>query len=252
MFAKHNNTKPAFTLVELLVVISIIAVLLAVLMPSLNKAREMAKTTICRSNFKQLGLGLFMYANNNNNKWPSKFNVPSGDPLVTYNGLPIKYYSSWQLWLDHPTNTNLWLSRIRPAFLDLLTPRYLPDNKIYFCPNASKNKTFASVKDSWNIAQRNIIIGQWTYQSYNMDWSPKGKTLDKTKYGFQALWGAGTSGAKNLAPLFSDLYYIYADTGKLVPEFTWHTAGESILFNDGHCEFVKPASEWFAPVAMSR
>jgi prepilin-type N-terminal cleavage/methylation domain-containing protein len=55
---KHLN---AFTLVELLVVISIIALLLAILMPALNKARTAAQTTVCCSNVKQLGMAISLY-----------------------------------------------------------------------------------------------------------------------------------------------------------------------------------------------
>ena len=61
----------AFTLVELLVVISIIAILLAILMPSLQAARNQARRIICGSNVKQMGLGLVTYANQNDNKMPS-------------------------------------------------------------------------------------------------------------------------------------------------------------------------------------
>jgi prepilin-type N-terminal cleavage/methylation domain-containing protein/prepilin-type processing-associated H-X9-DG protein len=58
---KHKG----FTLVELLVVISIIAILLAVLVPSLKKARELAKSTVCRTRLHSLGLALLLYANDN-------------------------------------------------------------------------------------------------------------------------------------------------------------------------------------------
>jgi len=51
----------AFTLVELLVVIAIIALLLGVLMPALNKAKEMAKAVLCGGNIRQFNLGLSMY-----------------------------------------------------------------------------------------------------------------------------------------------------------------------------------------------
>ncbi len=60
--------KRAFTLVELLAVISIIAVLLAILMPSLRKAKEMAARVACLSNQKQLGLAWVMYAQDNDNR----------------------------------------------------------------------------------------------------------------------------------------------------------------------------------------
>ena len=50
------NKRSGFTLIELLVVIAIIAVLMAILMPALNRVREQGKRAVCLSNVKQLGL----------------------------------------------------------------------------------------------------------------------------------------------------------------------------------------------------
>lgn len=72
-----NIKSKGFTLVELLVVISIIALLLAVLMPALNKAREQAVKTICASNMKTTGTSMYMYLSDNKNTLPPDYMPPS-------------------------------------------------------------------------------------------------------------------------------------------------------------------------------
>ncbi|MHC4331052.1 MAG: type II secretion system protein, partial [Planctomycetota bacterium] len=57
--------KEGFTLIELLVVIAIIAILLAILMPALNRVREQGKRAVCLSNLKQLSLAWILYADDN-------------------------------------------------------------------------------------------------------------------------------------------------------------------------------------------
>ncbi|MCL5408992.1 MAG: DUF1559 domain-containing protein [Candidatus Omnitrophica bacterium] len=65
------NYKAAFSLIELLVVIAIIAILAAMLLPALEQAREKARQTVDMGNLKQIGLALEMYADDNNNFYPS-------------------------------------------------------------------------------------------------------------------------------------------------------------------------------------
>ena len=69
--AVSKGKHAAFTLVELLVVIGIIGILIAILVPSLARAREQAKATTCASQLRQLGLGLMIYAQANAGNLPA-------------------------------------------------------------------------------------------------------------------------------------------------------------------------------------
>ncbi len=59
-----------FTLIELLVVIAIIALLMAILMPALHRAKQQGRKVGCANNLKQIGLSLHMFGNENDGKLP--------------------------------------------------------------------------------------------------------------------------------------------------------------------------------------
>lgn len=69
--------RDAFTLVELLIVIGIVAVLASLLLPALTRSREQARSTVCRNNMKQLTYGVFSYAHDKDD------NLPTTGPATT-------------------------------------------------------------------------------------------------------------------------------------------------------------------------
>src|SRR5258708_40121630 len=101
---RMHSKRQAFTLVELLVVIGIIALLIAILLPALSKARAQGNWVKCQSNMKQLFTGYLMYTQDNKGYMPwraSRGQGPRPDPSRPATDFP--YANDWIHWQDVTT-----------------------------------------------------------------------------------------------------------------------------------------------------
>src|SRR5262245_16135453 len=119
--ALNSFPRNAFTLVELLVVIGIIAVLISVLLPALSRAREQSKRVQCLSNLRQIGMALVAYTIENK----------GGLPGVASRSTP--WPEDWIYWQkDRPTFS---ATQGPGTFADSRIARYLGKNEgVMFCP----------------------------------------------------------------------------------------------------------------------
>jgi prepilin-type processing-associated H-X9-DG protein len=122
-----RSSPTAFTLVELLVVIGIISLLIALLLPALNKAREAAKDVQCRSNLRQLLSACHLYAHDNHGWFPTR-------------GLDDDFYGT-RAWFRGGVYGNRWTTNSSHAnpptdreAATKLAPRYVTP-AVFFCPS---------------------------------------------------------------------------------------------------------------------
>lgn len=175
----------AFTLVELLVVISIIALLIAILLPSLTKAREQAKTVKCLSNVRSMMMGINYYIQDNNDMLPGPLHAPiyrlTGDQLD-----PNSQFRNFNKTTERP-----WflLARIAPLLAKSDTRATFAD-EVATCPTLLKQ-----VPDERFVASKQVV-NDFGVSGVNPSWSRPFHYLPNT-------WG-------NTAPVY---YFGWTNVG---------------------------------------
>jgi len=137
----------AFTLIELLVVIAIIAILMAILIPTLNRAREQGKRISCMNNLKQLMLSWNMYATDNDEKIVFAMTSSGAETDPTFGGSSTKRQKAWAYYMGANASEDQQRQGLRDGGLY----EYVKEEKLFKCPTGVRGELITySITDAMN------------------------------------------------------------------------------------------------------
>lgn len=212
---RHRHS---FTLIELLVVVAIIAVLAAMLLPSLQKARESGKKTVCLGNMRQIHLGLMMYSDDNNGWFPPVHTTTMNAFIRDNSGT-----ASWDY-----TGTS-WM------------PRSVPVTKILICPGADRVFT-----ETWPLSGNYGATGTYCSTYHILAATGNSAATSFNYYGIPT-WGTAYPQSGNYRPVVPNIRFLNSTiTGYGTPSdgvgaiYVW-SAAEQAAVVDG---FDPSDSQW--------
>jgi len=225
--SKNHHCHGKFTLIELLVVIAIIAILAAMLLPALNKARDTAKSISCVNNLKQLGTASMLYTESYDGFLPPAIDLTSGSITAGY-----PFWAFLEPMLKKTTDNPAYSSN---------------RHAVFHCPSQIGTDTGFTGLKSYNNYSYNGWAGYFVdsradsrYAAYRIDKITN--PSDKIQMGDARIYpdAANSDGT----PL---TYYCYGTVAHgtsvcinlLMPLSGPHSLGPNLLFIDGHVKGMK-------------
>ncbi len=236
---KRASKKTGFTLVELLVVIGIIALLISILLPSLNRARETANRVKCAANLKQIGSGLLLYSNENKGLFPRTY-APATTGAVT-----VSFATTGQGTVDPFVTASTVPAYNIPAAMFLMIRQVDLTPSVFICPSGTAE---ADLMANLPATSRSNFTGDGTSAQVNKNLS----------YSFVNVYPTNTAIANGYKTFITAFSSDFATAADIAPSgVTWTNIttgvtrstvitgnsknhdqdGQNVLYADGHAEF---------------
>ena len=208
-----QKARAAFTLIELLFVIAIIAILAAILFPVFARARENARRSSCQSNLKQLGLGIMQYTQDYDERLPGSVGGTAGNNLE----------GGWMVYSSFGETGNTY----NPAKGSIYP--YVKSSQIFVCPSDTIGQTTG---DSYAINSCTLAGTGPGGQGKSLaafDETSKWMLLgEESTTAIDESLGTGST---------NDGYFFEQQDDNLSKR---HLEGSNLLFLDGHVKFYRP------------
>lgn len=241
-----SEGRKAFTLIELLVVIAIVALLLSVIVPSLQQAKEKSRELGCRNNLRQLSMGLTFYAEDNDG-----YAMELMDVMGDYWFHEIAPYLGDRFYEENPEQ----------GLEGVMQVAYCPSTKKPPPPEDSGDILFGTAKTSWRFLEGE---GSYGMNLWLCNYGTYSEGLPKEKY-FEKVTNAGAN-----VPAFADCVWVgsWPFGDDLVPSdltgetgygsgyphgegyfmgrfcIDRHDMAVDVSFVDGHCRKVQLEKLW--------
>ena len=217
------SSKPmrAFTLVELLVVVSVITILLLMMMPLLNSAKSSARRVVCTSNLRQLATGHILYTTNYKNRLPVA--STSNTQQFNYAILSGGFFSGMALIADDGDI---------PAHVFYCPSVVYQPNQIYWYDSSSN-----PAPTSFHPMQTNYV-GNFR-AGYSLFWGVTGSTMPVWGKTVTSYSTTGAASNPSTYPAYNGRLPIMSDlAGMRASMSPQHNNGTNVVFGDGHVQWV--------------